>query len=212
MHQEFDWVGFFTNHSDAAAVFQILPHATTTGGADFLAPRTVRIGVNIAHHDDVTIARQVNVGGDAVCVLPFDPALKRVVMVQEPCAGPLLLKTAGVHPSLVSGKVEHGEGIDQAALRELKEETGFEGTYKNTIFENIMASPTTNTLRLSLVYVEVDTNGHPPVGQWRINGDEYTRPLMVPLDVFVRLDEIRKGNIGLVTYIAIQHMRSHTIA
>ena len=167
----------------------------------------VAIAVNLPGRGSKTIWREANGAGHAVCVLPYDPVLKQVVMVQEPVIAAVVENIPGVFPSLVSGKIENGESIEAAAKRELKEETGIDGGQTRIIVENVLASPTTSLFRLSLLCVEVDTEGLAPVGQWKVHGDEYTRPLAMPLSVFLRLPEIRKGNVGSMADRAVDWLK-----
>lgn len=63
--------------------------------------------------------------GDAVTVLPYDPARDRVLLVEQFRVGPYARGDA--HPwSLepVAGRIDPGEGPEEAALRETEEEAG----------------------------------------------------------------------------------------
>ncbi len=73
------------------------------------------------------IEREVFERGDAVCVLPYDPLLQTVVLIEQFRAGaihskdPWLLET-------IAGMIADGEDTKQTASRELKEECGLDSS------------------------------------------------------------------------------------
>jgi nudix-type nucleoside diphosphatase (YffH/AdpP family) len=71
------------------------------------------------------INRAVFISGDAVTVLPYDPARDRLLLIEQFRAGPLA--RGDVQPWLleaVAGRVDPGETPEDAARREAKEEAG----------------------------------------------------------------------------------------
>lgn len=75
-----------------------------------------------------TVEREIFERGDAVVVLPYDPALDKIVMVEQIRVG--CMENAR-HPwafELVGGMIEQGQSIESVALRETEEETGLIAT------------------------------------------------------------------------------------
>ena len=73
-----------------------------------------------------TICREVFERGHAVAVLPYDPVLDRVVLIEQYRTGAL---AAGHDPwlvEIVAGMVEPGESAEDVARRETREESGGE--------------------------------------------------------------------------------------
>ncbi|WP_440905071.1 ADP-ribose diphosphatase [Catenovulum sp. SX2] len=71
-----------------------------------------------------TVEREIFERGDAVVVLPYDPKLDKIVMVEQIRVG--CMENAA-HPwafELVGGMIEQGQSIESVALRETEEETG----------------------------------------------------------------------------------------
>ncbi len=70
--------------------FAVLASTRLDGGAQFLRPHRVRIGVAVPGVEPVEIIRECTLGGQAVSILPYDPDAKKVLLIEEPCAGALL--------------------------------------------------------------------------------------------------------------------------
>ena len=71
------------------------------------------------------VSREVLIGGDAVTVLPWDPARDRVLVVEQVRTGPMARGDANpwqLEP--VAGRIDAGESPEQAARREAVEEAG----------------------------------------------------------------------------------------
>lgn len=70
------------------------------------------------------ISRELFVRHDAVCVLPYDPQLDRVVLIEQFRVGAL---DKSAHPwllELVAGLIDKDESPEQVARREAEEEAG----------------------------------------------------------------------------------------
>ena len=70
------------------------------------------------------ISRELFVRHDAVCVLPYDPQLDRVVLIEQFRVGAL---DKSAHPwllELVAGLIDKAESPEQVARREAEEEAG----------------------------------------------------------------------------------------
>ncbi len=73
-------------------------------------------------HDNVM--REVFERGHAVAVLPYDPVLDQVVLIEQFRIGPAAI---GQYPwllEIVAGIIEQGESLDDVARREMEEEAG----------------------------------------------------------------------------------------
>jgi ADP-ribose pyrophosphatase len=71
---------------------------------------------------EVTIERELYRRRDAVCVLPYDPALGSVVLIEQFRVGTLDHPRSPWQLELVAGLVEDGEGAEEVARREAVEE------------------------------------------------------------------------------------------
>lgn len=65
-------------------------------------------------------------GTDAVAILPFDPVSEEVVLIEQFRPGALKDKVSPWLIEIVAGMIDAGEGEIDAAIRELKEESGLD--------------------------------------------------------------------------------------
>jgi ADP-ribose pyrophosphatase len=75
------------------------------------------------------LKRAVFFTGDAVTILPYDPALDRVLMIEQWRPGPWARGDA--RPwclEVVAGRIDPGETLEETAIREAREEAGVEVT------------------------------------------------------------------------------------
>lgn len=73
------------------------------------------------------VRRAAFIGGDAVTVLPYDPVLDSVLLVEQFRAGPLMRgdpRPWSLEP--IAGRIDPGEDPEQTARREAREEAGLE--------------------------------------------------------------------------------------
>ncbi len=74
-----------------------------------------------------TMTRAAFVSGDAVSVLPYDPVLDRVMLVEQFRFGPHIRgDEAPWKLEAIAGRIDAGEAPEQTARREMLEETGVE--------------------------------------------------------------------------------------
>lgn len=72
------------------------------------------------------MSREVVSRRDAVVVLPYDPVLDRIVLIEQFRAAALMNGDSAWMTELVAGLVEDGENAEDVARRELLEESGLE--------------------------------------------------------------------------------------
>lgn len=75
-------------------------------------------------------------GTDAVAILPFDPVSEEVVLIEQFRPGALKDKVSPWLIEIVAGMIDAGEGEIDAAIRELKEETGIDIAAKDLHYIN----------------------------------------------------------------------------
>lgn len=112
------------------------------------------------------IRREIFERGHGVVVLPYDPALDRVVLIEQFRAGAL---AGGLDPWLIevpAGVIDPGESPEEVAHRELREETGLAAASLEPI-GMIVPSPGASSETLRLYVARVDAraaggiHGHP---------------------------------------------------
>lgn len=114
------------------------------------------------------LTREVVSKGDIVAVLPYDPAVDKVVMIEQFRPGALV---AGDDPwllEIVAGYIEQGESLSGAARRETFEETGCEAR-KLTPLMTYFLAPNLSPDRVHLFLAEVSA---PETEILRGRGDE----------------------------------------
>ena len=102
------------------------------------------------------VEREVMERGRAVGVLGYDPTRDEVLLVNEMRPGPLVAGDGGFSDALPAGMIDKGERPMQAALREMKEETGMELKDPQIIHPGAYVSPGGTTERITLVFGTLD--------------------------------------------------------
>jgi len=106
------------------------------------------------------ITREVFERGHAVCVLPYDPVLDRLIFIEQFRAGAMV---AGWHPWLMevpAGMIEHGEAPEDVARRETLEETGL-AAGRIKFIGQVLCTPGGASETLALYCTEVDSTKAP---------------------------------------------------
>jgi ADP-ribose pyrophosphatase len=98
------------------------------------------------------ITRKFNMP-DAVVIVPFHTAENKVVIIKE-----YRVPLADYEYGFPAGLIDEGETIEQAARRELKEETGLDVTRFSGISPSIYSSAGMSDESVAMVYVECDGN------------------------------------------------------
>lgn len=95
---------------------------------------------------------------DAVIIVPFHSAENKIVITRE-----YRIPLADYEYGFPAGLIDEGETIEQAARRELEEETGLDVTRFTGISPAIYSSAGMSDESVAMVYVECD--GHPSTDQ-----------------------------------------------
>ncbi|KAF3291615.1 hypothetical protein TWF132_006605 [Orbilia oligospora] len=118
-------------------------------------------------------------GIDAVAIAPIllhpsRPASTLIVLQYRPPVGATCVE-------FPAGLIDQGETPEAAAIRELKEETGYEGKVIS-ISPTIVSDPGMTTANMQLVVMEVNLNEGDPEPQQQLDDGEFIERVVVPLD------------------------------
>src|ERR1700760_3135309 len=121
--------------------------------------RVFRYEFEVEKHNGGTdlIKRELMERGDAVAVLGYDAQRDEVVLGNEFRPG---VKVAGEYPfrdNLIAGAIDPGDSPLEAAVREMREETGLELCDPVIIHPGAFVSSGGTTERIVLVFGKVDT-------------------------------------------------------
>jgi ADP-ribose pyrophosphatase len=148
--------------------------------------------------------------GNAVAVLGHDPVRAEVVLGSEFRPG---LLVAGDHPfrdNLVAGAIENDETALEAAVREMREETGLVLSDPVLIHPGAYVSSGGTSEKISIVYGTVDTSR---AGGVHGNPTESEDILTVVLPAKVFIERVRSGDINdLKTLVAGYWFAEHQVA
>ncbi|WKE64742.1 ADP-ribose diphosphatase [Gallaecimonas kandeliae] len=101
------------------------------------------------------LTREVFERGHAAVALPYDPKTDQVVLLRQFRVGAMATSEDPWLYELVAGIIEEGEGAEEVAVRETKEESGLEVGRIAPVL-SYLASPGGTTERLHIFAVEVD--------------------------------------------------------
>jgi ADP-ribose pyrophosphatase len=151
--------------------------------------------------------REVFERGHAVAVLPYDPRLDRVVLIEQLRPARLLAGRAALELEVVAGIVEPGETHEQVAERELMEEAGLRALSLRPLL-SYFSSPGGTSETIALYLAEVDAGeagGHHGLAQEH----EEIRVLSLPAqEAFRLLDQgaLENGTAILaLQWLALHH-------
>jgi ADP-ribose pyrophosphatase len=138
--------------------------------------------------------------GNAVAVLGHDPGRDEIVLGNEFRPG---LMAAGDYPyrdNLVAGTIENNETVLEAAVREMREETGLALRDPVLIHPGAYVSSGGTSEKISIVYGTVDTSQAGGV-HGNVTENEDILTVVLPAKVFI--DRVRRGDINdLKTLVA----------
>ena len=102
------------------------------------------------------VAREILERGNAVAVLPYDPVLDQIVLIEQIRIGAMATKSSPWLLEAVAGMIDKDESKEQVAIREAKEEAGLD--IKRLIpMTSYLSSPGGTTERLYLYLGLVDS-------------------------------------------------------
>lgn len=164
--------------------------------------RVNRYQIDVERHEGGwrTLTWELMERGNAVAVLGYDPIRDEVVLANEFRPGALI---AGDYPftdNLVAGGIIEGESLLDAAVREMKEETGLELSDPILVHPGAFVSSGGTSEKIAIVAGTVDaslatgTNGNP-------NESEDILSVVLPAEEFIR--RVRSAEItDLKTLVA----------
>ena len=137
----------------------------------FLKVNSYRLEVDKHEGGTYEVEREVMERGDAVGVLGYDPVRDEVVLANELRQGMLAAGDAAFSDNLVAGGIEQDESITEAAVREMKEETGLDLNDPVIIHPGAYVSSGGTTEKMAIILGFVDTaraggvHGNPDEGE-----------------------------------------------
>ena len=138
--------------------------------------------------------------GNAVAVLGHDPNRDEVVLGNEFRPGAMVAGDYPYRDNLVAGSIQQNETALEAAVREMKEETGLDLSNPLLIHPGAYVSSGGTSEKISIVYGTVDTR---QAGGVHGNVSEHEDILTVVLPAKVFIDRVRSGDItDLKTLVA----------
>jgi len=157
---------------------------------------------DIEKHDGgiARISREIMERGNAVAVLGHDPSRDEVVLGNEFRPGVMVAGDYPYRDNLVAGAIDENETALQAAVREMREETGLVLSNPVLIHSGAYVSSGGTSEKISIVYGTVDTSR---AGGVHGNPSENEDILTVVLPARVFIDRVRSGDINdLKTLVA----------
>jgi ADP-ribose pyrophosphatase len=148
--------------------------------------------------------------GNAVAVLGHDPGRDEVVLGNEFRPGAIVAGDYPYRDNLVAGAIENNETALEAAVREMREETGLVLSAPALIHSGAYVSSGGTSEKISIVYGTVDTS---QAGGVHGNAAENEDILTVVLPAQVFIDRVRSGDINdLKTLVAGYWFAEHRAA
>ncbi len=140
------------------------------------------------------VRRAAFIGGDAATVLPYDPVLDSVLVVEQFRAGPLMRgdpRPWSLEP--IAGRIDPGESPEAAARREAMEEAGIELGPLHRVADYYPSPGAVSEFLFSFV-AEADLAGRDGVLGGAVSEDEDIRTHVVPFELLMEL--IVSGEAG----------------
>jgi ADP-ribose pyrophosphatase len=148
--------------------------------------------------------------GNAVAVLGHDPGRDEVVLGNEFRPGVFVAGDYPYRDNLIAGAIEKNETVQQAAVREMREETGLVLSDPVLIHAGAYVSSGGTSEKISIVYGTVNTSH---AGGVHGNATENEDILTVVLPAKVFIDRVRSGDINdLKTLVAGYWFAEHQAA
>lgn len=157
---------------------------------------------DVQKHDGgfMRLSRDVMERGNAVAVLGHDPVRDQVMLGNEFRPGVLVDGDYPYRDNLIAGSIDNNETTLQAAVREMREETGLVLRDPVLIHAGAYVSSGGTSEKISIVYGTVDTA---QAGAVHGNREEHEDILTVVLPARVFIERVRSGEINdLKTLVA----------
>jgi ADP-ribose pyrophosphatase len=145
-----------TSSNFTADDIEILEHRTLYQGFFTLAEYSFRHRLFAGGWSDI-VTREVFERGNAVVVLPYDPRLDLVVLIEQVRLPALATSRSPWLLELVAGMIGEGESAEEVAHRELAEETGLKADRILPV-SSYLASPGGTSERMYFFLAEVDAS------------------------------------------------------
>jgi len=117
-----------------------------------------------------TVLRENMERGDAAAMLLFDPHCSQVLLLEQFRIGPVMREDNPWLIEIVAGMVDAGESVEEAIIREAKEEAGFQ-PYQTTWLGRYYTTPGACSERIDLFLGLVDSRA--PIGDGGGLADEH---------------------------------------
>jgi ADP-ribose pyrophosphatase len=164
--------------------------------------RVCEYGFDVEKHGGgiTRLFREIMERGNAVAVLGHDPDRNEVVLGNEFRPGVMVTGDYPYRDNLIAGAIDEGETALEAAVREMREETGLVLSNLVLIHSGAYVSSGGTSEKISIVYGTVDTA---QVGGVQGNREEDEDILSVVLPAKVFIERVRSGEINdLKTLVA----------
>ena len=126
------------------------------------------------------LERMIDDHGDAVAVLPYDPARRVAALTRQERAPPLIAGAPAPFLEALAGLVDEGEGAEAAARREADEETGLELDTLEFV-GRLWSSAGVSTERMSLYLAPYDEDARQGEGGGLASEHEEIEVVELPL-------------------------------
>ena len=159
----------------------------------FLKVKAYEIEVETHDGGVVVVRREVVERGNAVGVLAYDPDRDEVVLGNELRPG---MVAAGEHPfgdGLIAGMIDESETAIEAAVREMKEESGLDLREPRLVHPGAYVSPGGTSEKIAIVFGFVDAS---MAGGVHGNAHEHEEIRTVILPAAEFIDRARRGAIN----------------
>lgn len=173
----------------------------------FLALSRYELEVGKHEGGSIVLVRELMERGNAVAVLGYDPVRDTVVLVDEFRPGCLVAGDEPFTDNLCAGGIAEGESAIEAAVRELREETGLELSSPLLAHPGAYVSSGGTSEKIAIVVGLVDSSRAGEI-HGNVEESEDIRTVVLSADVF--LARVRSGDItDLKTLVAGYWLAEH---